>query len=71
MDGAIDHGADEVFLVGEVVVELALAHVRGGAHVIEGGARDAVLEDERGGCVKDAITGRAPLVGDGLGNGHV
>jgi hypothetical protein len=29
-----------------------------------------VLEDEFGSRVEHAITGRAALVGDGLGNGH-
>ena len=63
LDGAIDDGVDEVFLVGEVVVELALADVRGGADVVEGGACDAVLEDELSGRVEHAISRGAALVG--------
>ena len=58
---------DEVFLVGEVVVELALADVRGGADVVEGGACDAVLEDELSGRVEHAISRGAALVGTRFG----
>jgi hypothetical protein len=50
-----DHGSDQVTLVGEVVVQLALAGPRRFEDLVEAGARRAPLSHERGGGVDDAL----------------
>jgi hypothetical protein len=61
---------DQVFLVGEVVVQLTLAHLRSCPDVIERGARDAVLEHQLGRRVEDATASRAALRRLWLRNAH-
>ena len=59
-----DDGADEVVLVGEVVIELRGADARPLLDVLDAGAGDAVREDQFGRGGDDAGPGRQPLRGE-------
>ena len=59
----LDHGPHQGRLVIEVVVELGAADVRRGPHVVDGGAVDALVEDQLGSGFDDPFAGlSAPRV---------
>ena len=59
----VDHGADQRLLVGEVVVDLRAAHPGLGPDLLQGGAGDALLQDEAGSCRHDLLPRLRALAG--------
>src|SRR5215475_1630566 len=63
LGAVVNYGAHQRLLVGEVVVDLRAAHPGLGPDLLQGGAGDALLQDEVGSCRHDLLPRLRALAG--------